>query len=699
MLVADIDSANFDTGALTVSIPSGGEPAEDVLSIRNQGTGAGQIGVSGSNVTYGGVTIGTYTGGANLTDLAVTFNSNATPTAVTALVKNITYQDVDTNNPTPGSCTIRFVLTDGDGGTSANYDTTVTIAAVNDAPTITNLSGDSLAYSEGDGAVVIEQSGNALVADVDCTNFDTGTLTVSIPAGGDSAEDVLSIQNQGTGAGQIGVSGSNVTYGGVTIGTFTGGSGGSNLVITLNASATPTAVTALVQHITYQDTDTNAPTTGARTVRYVLTDGDGGASANYDTTVTVNAVNDAPVLTPFGPVFNITEGAASVSANVSDLLLTSLTDVDGGAVEGIAIFGISGSGATVEYSLDGTTWLSLGSVSGTSALLLRATDLLRIIPDTDNGGTLHVDYRGWDQTAGTAGTKVNASVTGGTTAFSSASDQAVANITSVNDAPTDLALSANTVAENVANGTVVGTVSGTDVDTGDTKTYSLTDTAGGRFAINSSTGVITVANGSLLNYEAASSHSVTVRVTDSGGLTYDEAFTINLTNVNEAPTGTDATVTISEDTSHTLTTANFGFSDVDAGDALSAVRIDTLPGSGTMTLSGVAVTAGQVVTVANINAGNLVFTPAANANGVGYANVTFSVRDAASTYDAAPNTLTFNVTAVNDASTITNLNGDSLDYTEGDGAVVIEQSEQRFGGGRRLSRLQHRHADRLIPGR
>lgn len=61
-MVADSDSANFDTGTLTISIPSGNVPTEDVLSIRNQGTGAGQIGVSGSNVTYGGVVIGTYTG-------------------------------------------------------------------------------------------------------------------------------------------------------------------------------------------------------------------------------------------------------------------------------------------------------------------------------------------------------------------------------------------------------------------------------------------------------------------------------------------------------------------------------------------------------------------------------------------------------------------------------------------------------------
>ena len=110
------------------------------------------------------------------------------------------------------------------------------------------------------------------------------------------------------------------------------------------------------------------------------------------------------------------------------------------------------------------------------------------------------------------------------------------NLTNVNETPTDLSLSANSVAENAANGTVVGIVTGTDPDTGDTQSYSLTNTAGGRFAINASTGEITVADGTLLDYESATSHSVTVRVTDAGGLTYDETFAINLTNVNEAPT-------------------------------------------------------------------------------------------------------------------------------------------------------------------
>ncbi|MDR4481117.1 MAG: DUF4347 domain-containing protein [Nitrospira sp.] len=113
---------------------------------------------------------------------------------------------------------LAIIITGTGHRASQAYDTDPATAAqlvvsytTNVAPTITNLSGDSLAYSEGDGAVVIEQGGNAVVADVDSADFNTGTLTVSFTAGSDSAEDVLSIRNQGTGAGQIGVSGSNVT--------------------------------------------------------------------------------------------------------------------------------------------------------------------------------------------------------------------------------------------------------------------------------------------------------------------------------------------------------------------------------------------------------------------------------------------------------------------------------------------------------
>jgi VCBS repeat-containing protein len=73
-------------------------------------------------------------------------------------------------------------------------------------------------------------------------------------------------------------------------------------------------------------------------------------------------------------------------------------------------------------------------------------------------------------------------------------DTATVNITvvSVNDAPSAASMaSGGSVDENSANGTVVGVVTATDPDLGDTLTYSLVNNAGGRFAINATTGEIT----------------------------------------------------------------------------------------------------------------------------------------------------------------------------------------------------------------
>jgi VCBS repeat-containing protein len=332
---------------------------------------------------------------------------------------------------------------------------------------------------------------------------------------------------------------------------------------------------------------------------------------------------------------------ASVSVAESSSTVTTVTGADADAGQSLT-YSIAGGADAAQFTINSST----GQLSFLSAPNYEAP--------TDSGGNNVYDVT-VQVSDGQGGTDT----------------QAIAvTVANTNEAPTDLSLSANSVAENATTGTVVGTISGTDVDAGDTKTYSLTDTAGGRFAINSATGQLTVADGNLLNYESAASHTVTVRVTDSGGQSYTETFTINLTNVNEAPTGADATVTISEDTSHTLTTANFGFSDVDAGDSLSAVRIDTLPTAGTLTLSGVAVTAGQVVSAADITAGRLVFSPTADANGTSYASLTFSVQDSHSTYDATPNTLTFNVTAVNDAPTDLSLSANTVAENAATGTVV-----------------------------
>ncbi|MCI0703908.1 MAG: FG-GAP-like repeat-containing protein [Planctomycetia bacterium] len=148
---------------------------------------------------------------------------------------------------------------------------TITVNPVNDGPVL-RVAG-TIFYQAGDPATVIDP--DAPVTD-DSADLDTGTLTVEFTANG-TADDRLAIRNQGTGAGQIGVSGSDVTFGGTSIGSFTGGVGTTPLVVTLNANATPDAAQALVRNITFQNTS-QTPSQTVRTVRFTLTDGEGGTS-------------------------------------------------------------------------------------------------------------------------------------------------------------------------------------------------------------------------------------------------------------------------------------------------------------------------------------------------------------------------------------------------------------------------------------
>ena len=124
-------------------------------------------------------------------------------------------------------------------------------------------------------------------------------------------------------------------------------------------------------------------------------------------------------------------------------------------------------------------------------------------------------------------------------------------------------------------------------------------------------------------------------------------YTVTVT-ANTAPTALDALVTTNEDTAYTFGAADFNFDDTDTGDALASVTVVTLPAEGSLTLDGPAVTTGQSVPAADI--GKLVFTPAANGNGAGYASFTFRVHDGTDE-SASAYTMTVNVTAMNDPAT------------------------------------------------
>jgi hypothetical protein len=145
--------------------------------------------------------------------------------------------------------------------------------------------------------------------------------------------------------------------------------------------------------------------------------------------------------------------------------------------------------------------------------------------------------------------------------------------------PVDADPAANIVPEGAAVGAAIGVTASSSDPGGTAITYGLADDAGGRFAINPATGLVTVADGSLLDGPA--SHSITVQASDGAGGTASESFAIAVTNV--APRLRSAgSASVNEGSAYTL-----NLSSTDPGaDTISSWTIDWGDGSPVQTVSG-----------------------------------------------------------------------------------------------------------------
>ncbi len=166
------------------------------------------------------------------------------------------------------------------------------------------------------------------------------------------------------------------------------------------------------------------------------------------------------------------------------------------------------------------------------------------------------------------------------------------SVTDVNESPTDIALTGSSIDENSPNGTIIGVVSTSDLDAGDIHTYRLSDTAGGRFAIEGNQ--LIVANSSLLDYETATQHSTILRTTDTGGNSFEKAFTISISDVDETiPNNAPADIiltnlTLAENSANGTGVGDLTTVDRDAGDTHSYSLVDDA--AGRFVLSGAQIT-------------------------------------------------------------------------------------------------------------
>jgi hypothetical protein len=258
-------------------------------------------------------------------------------------------------------------------------------------------------------------------------------------------------------------------------------------------------------------------------LRYVL--GPGDCKSN-ETSVVVSKANQAPT--------NITLSNNSVAENQpsgTTVGTFTTTDPDAGDTHTYGLVAGAGDTDNASFQISGSTLQTAASFNFEA----KSSYTVRVQTNDGNGGTF--------------------------------SKQFTITVTDVNEAPTDIALSNSSVAENQAAGATVGTLSTTDADAGSSHTYALVagagDTDNASFQISGST----LQTAASFDFEAKSSYSVRVRSTDNGGLTTEKQLTISVTNVNETPTDISlSSDNVDEDKPAGSTVGTLSTADPDAGD-------------------------------------------------------------------------------------------------------------------------------------
>ncbi len=380
---------------------------------------------------------------------------------------------------------------------------------------------------------------------------------------------------------------------------------------TLNAVSENAAVGTAVG-ITASASDADAT---INTINYSLIDDDGGRFAINPSTgvVTVAAAIDREA---DGPSRSVTVRATSADGSFTDqVFVVNINDLD--EFDTTATLDLDATVNEVdENAAIGTTVGIIASASDADATNNTITYSL----DDSDGGRFAVDSSSGLITVAAAidreadGTSRNITVRSTSSDGSFTTAVFAIGVGDVDEfdvsTPIDSDVAANFVNENSAFGTTVGlTALASDADATDSVTYSLSDSAGGRFAINSSSGLVTVSGS--LDFETSANHNITVRATSTDGSIATQVVTINVGDVNEAPVAADDHGYSSPaGTALTLNAPSPLLNDVDVdGDAL-VIQVVSPPSNGTLSIDAF---------------GNLVYTP--NSGFFGTDTITYRADD------------------------------------------------------------------------
>ena len=396
------------------------------------------------------------------------------------------------------------------GTTTVGAGTLVVTGTLNGASAgaVTVGNGGTLAGTGTVNGGLTVQSGGTLSPGIAGTDSGVGTLTVNggltIQSGGTLAVDLVSTSSHDKVdvTGTVDVNNATLTAGGSYTPVKT--SGGDSFIIIANdgSDAVTGTFTGLASGATLtlnSGSVTVSYAAGSNSNDVVLTGPVNQAPVLAGTFTTAGTVNDNATITPFGSVTvsDADDSTGNFSVTITYTAANGILSSAGG--------GLSGSAGS--YTLTSST------PSGLQTLLQGL-----VFTPTNNqvapGSTVQTTFT---LTASDGATD------------SSANSSTVVTATSINDAPTDIALSNNSVSIYEGVSAVVGTLSKTDVDTGQTFTYTLVsgtgDTNNALFNI-SGTSLQAINAGTLT---AGQSYSVRIQVSD-GTATYQKVFSISVTN-------------------------------------------------------------------------------------------------------------------------------------------------------------------------
>lgn len=409
-------------------------------------------------------------------------------------------------------------------------------------------------------------------------------VTIQVVSGYVAAEDVFSVTVP---------SGNEIGSDGVTI---------NGDVITITGPASLAAFQEVVRGIAYHN-PSDAMDLGPRKVTFTVNDGE--LTISKSKKIFLQALNDAPVLdsNQSPSLTSIDEDETDSAGNtVAEIVVDgSITDPDGGAVEAIAVLGVDDASGTWQYSIDnGTAWTHLTSTGAGAAPILDSTYQIRFVPDADFNGSATITFRAWDRSGDTAGSIADTAISGGTSAYSVATDTASITVDPVNDSPVVSVNMGLTLNEGATDTLTDSHLRLTDLEEGAAAivlTLSSAPVQGSLYkngVLLSSSGTFTQSD--IDNHLITYTHNGSETTTDSftftasdgvGGSLGSTTFTITVTPVNDPPV---LEVNLPLDTmgaiANDITPAFLKASDVDNASTQIAFSLTATPLYGAVAVSG-----------------------------------------------------------------------------------------------------------------